>query len=502
MVLKDIHPVPEIDNELILFRELINIKNQRSNPLAISQAGRIAQHLVEYSVMRGNDNYYTYGSTFEELLDRLEYIPDDIKEIIFIIYKFRRDVVLSPNHIKFNNKEMIKFFETFKLVLNWFRYYYEINVAEDGVFFKEMDKTINELNKKIDKQNTGDYGENEKYNNESPLTLEDIEKLLRSLLPEFAYLLMPKIEKALQKQSRERDRQYNTLRQNQETVIQNQENMESMLIEIRDQLKELNNEIKVYQKEVNAKLNSNLTEEEFNKIMLEFTDKCITKIQKHTMNYTSTELYKVEENRLIEKFGKNWDKLSVESKTFLTTAKFTYYRMEPSEDIIDYSGVCLLVTKALEVELYNRFFKDFIKYLRDEYKKNYSQYHVSVLQQNKDNGDYYVRDEARYCDLGTITCIMGFNRWGELKDDGIYDNSIFKLIDYSRDYIFKQMKYSDEKIKEKLFEYGGYVDKIRLDYRNPAAHTDELKKINAKECFKFVLDSEKVLLKMLKTFDY
>lgn len=171
MVLKDIHPVPEIDNELILFRELIKIKNQRSNPLAISQAGRIAQHLVEYSVMRGNDNYYTYGSTFEELLDRLEYIPGDIKEIIFIIYTFRRDVVLSPNHIKFNNKEMIKFFETFKFVLNWFRYYYEKNVAEDGVFFKEMDETINDLNKKINEQNTGDYGENEIYTNESPLTL-------------------------------------------------------------------------------------------------------------------------------------------------------------------------------------------------------------------------------------------------------------------------------------------------------------------------------------------
>ena len=154
------------------------------------------------------------------------------------------------------------------------------------------------------------------------------------------------------------------------------------------------------------------------------------------------------------------------------------------------------------MDLYNRFFKDFIKYLRDEYKKNYSQYHVSVVQENKENGDYYVRDEAKYCDLGTITCIMGFNRWGKLKDDGIYDNSIFKLIDYSSDHIFKQKKYSDEKIKEKLFEYGGYVDKIRLDYRNPAAHTDELKKTNAEECFKYVLDSEKVLLKMLKTFDY
>lgn len=502
MVHKDIHPVPEIDNELILFRELVKIRNKRSNPLVISQGGRIAQHLVEYSVMRGNDNYYSYGSTFKDFLGGLDYIPDDIKEIIFMIYTFRRDVVLSSNHIKFNDEEMLKFFKTFMYVLNWFRCFYLMNIAEDGVFFKEMDETINDLYDKINTQNTADYGENEIHNNDSLLTLEDIEKLLRSLLPEFADYFMPKIEEAIQKQSRERDRQYNTLRQNQETVIQNQENMESMLIEIRDQLKELNNEIKVYQNEVNAKLNPNLTEEELNKIMLEFTDKCITKIQKHTMNYTSTELYKVEENRLIEKFGKNWDKLSEESQTFLTTAKFTYYRMEPSEDIIDYSGVCLLVTKALEVELYNRFFKDFIKYLRDEYKKNYSQYHVSVVQENKDNGDYYVRDEAKYCDLGTITCIMGFNRWGKLKDDGIYDNSIFKLIDYSSDHIFKQKKYSDEKIKEKLFEYGGYVDKIRLDYRNPAAHTDELKKINAKECFKFVLDSEKVLLKMLKTFDY
>ena len=79
---------------------------------------------------------------------------------------------------------------------------------------------------------------------------------------------------------------------------------------------------------------------------------------------------------------------------------------------------------------------------------------------------------------------------------------MLKLIEYSGEHLFKQSELSDEKIRETLFEYGEYVDKIRTDYRNPAAHTNELKKIDAEECFKFVLDAQKVLKIMLDSFDY
>ena len=53
-----------------------------------------------------------------------------------------------------------------------------------------------------------------------------------------------------------------------------------------------------------------------------------------------------------------WDKLEEKSKAFLITAKSNYDSMikMPDKDNMDYSGVCLLVTKALEVETTKRFF--------------------------------------------------------------------------------------------------------------------------------------------------
>ena len=59
----------------------------------------------------------------------------------------------------------------------------------------------------------------------------------------------------------------------------------------------------------------------------------------------------------------------------------------------------------------------------------------------------------------------------------------------------------EEEIKKLLNEYACYVEKIRKDYRNPSAHRNAIKKINAKECFELVLDVEKLLKRMLESFD-
>ena len=507
MVHKDIHPVPEIDNELILFRELVRIPNKRSNPLVISQGGRIVQHLVEYSVMRNTNDYYSFGSTFGDFLRGLDYIPDDIKEIVFIIYNLRKDVVLSSKNIKFNDKEMLKFFKTFEAILNWFRMFYQKDIAEDGIFFEEMDETIDFLNDRINDQTTDDYEENNIYTN-SARTMEDIEESLHTILPGFSEYIEHKMREALREQDQKWEEYYNTLRQNQETglqnqgtIIQNQKNMDVKLDKIIDHLKELNNIIEGYQKEVESKLKDTLSAQEIESIMSEFIDDCIEKIQEYTENYTSTQLYKNEESRLEKSFGKEaWKKLSPKSKTFLTTSKFTYSRMESSDDIIDYSGVCLLVTKALEVELCERFYKGFGKYLKKECKKDYSKYHTSLLGYNKETKDYYLLTSKKKCDLGRITCILGYNDWGMNNEE--YEHNLLKTIEYSSEHIFKKRKLNDKKIREKLLEYGEYVDDVRKDFRNPAAHTNELKKINAQECFDFVLDTEKILRKMLDCFDY
>ena len=72
-------------------------------------------------------------------------------------------------------------------------------------------------------------------------------------------------------------------------------------------------------------------------------------------------------------------------------------------------------------------------------------------------------------------------------------------MEYCRNNIFSNK--NDKEIRELLNEYAGYIEKIRKDYRNPSAHRNAIKKVNAKECLELVLDVEKLLKRMLESFD-
>lgn len=53
-----------------------------------------------------------------------------------------------------------------------------------------------------------------------------------------------------------------------------------------------------------------------------------------------------------------------------------------------------------------------------------------------------------------------------------------------------------------LESYGEDIADITDEYRNKAAHTNELKRVNAELCFNLVLDVEKLLKRMLDSFAY
>ena len=61
---------------------------------------------------------------------------------------------------------------------------------------------------------------------------------------------------------------------------------------------------------------------------------------------------------------------------------------------------------------------------------------------------------------------------------------------------------SDEEILDMLESYGEDIADITDEYRNKAAHTNELKRVNAELCFNLVLDVEKLLKRMLDSFAY
>ena len=100
--------------------------------------------------------------------------------------------------------------------------------------------------------------------------------------------------------------------------------------------------------------------------------------------------------------------------------------------------------------------------------------------------------------MGSIAYILNFKESKYDSQDQIKNNEE-KLMEYCKVHIFSNK--GEEEIKKLLNEYACYVEKIRKDYRNPSAHRNAIKKINAKECFELVLDVEKLLKRMLESFD-
>ena len=287
--------------------------------------------------------------------------------------------------------------------------------------------------------------------------------------------------------------------ENQQTQITQNERIEDKVDEIIWKINSVFDELSSYQSILENQIQNVKSEEFIDDLMRPFVDEYTSKLVNITKQEHNNINYEQEKRKLISSLGnESWNKLSDKSKTFLITSKFIFNYLIMLEDIIDYSSICLLVTKTLEVELTERFFKNFVKYLKAEYGKDYSQYHTSLLGWNKNDKKHYVL-KPKNCDLGRITFILGFNKDKSLNEEQ-HKNNMIKLVEYSKNNLFNNL--TNDEIEEKLYYYGSLVNEIRIRYRNPAAHTNKLKRIDAEECFNLIIDVEKVLKKMLDSFNY
>lgn len=261
-------------------------------------------------------------------------------------------------------------------------------------------------------------------------------------------------------------------------------------------LENLVHQINSYQALVQNQIDLAVTEEEIERIVQAYTNTCVDKIVDEIDSKYSTKTYEAEEEKLRVSLGEAaWNKLSEESQKFLVSAKVTYNYLINIKSAIDYSGVCLLVTKALEVEMKKRFYTDYVAYLKNTYpgRRNYNKFPAALLNQ------YGQPIRAKDFTLGrvafTLCAKFGNNATEQEKD---HDRDI--LIEFSKSALF--IGKSDEKILDMLESYGEDIADITDEYRNKAAHTNELKRVNAELCFNLVLDVEKLLKRMLDSFAY
>lgn len=227
----------------------------------------------------------------------------------------------------------------------------------------------------------------------------------------------------------------------------------------------------------------NLSNTDLDMIIQPFVDICTQMIYSYTLHLANHDKTQ-EELRNI--FGCDaWNKLQNESKEFLISARTMY---ESVTEQFDYSAVCLLVCKALEVELRYRLFTEYQRYLTD----NNIAFPESLKKGKKNMQAYdFTLGSVQY-----ILCIDLENNTYKVKDD----TSKKLILDYMKNRLMK--KYSEKEIQEIWLDYAKQIDWIKKEYRNKAAHSSVIKRLDAEKCLNLVVYIEKLLCRMLDSFEF
>ena len=280
-----------------------------------------------------------------------------------------------------------------------------------------------------------------------------------------------------------------------EEIIASMQRIESKVDNIAEKIEMLSKQISGYQSLVDKQLELAVTADEEERIIHAFSEECAERIVGEVGARNSEKEFNTELNKLIITFGEDaWNKMEESSKTFLVSSKVIFNNLVGLQDIVDYSGVCLLVTKALEVEMGKRFCKNYITYLKFKYpgRDNFPLFPTPLL-------DKYGKPiKPKHFTLGSVAYVLCY-----LKANGLTEaqeiNNRSKLIEYTKEKLFSGK--TDDEIMALLQNYAESVEKIKNDYRNPSAHTNKLRRVDAEQCFALVVDVEKLMKKMLDSFD-
>lgn len=268
-----------------------------------------------------------------------------------------------------------------------------------------------------------------------------------------------------------------------ETLIMKLDNTYDIVNNISNQINNIVssiNNIKMCNKEIIEKLDINSKEYEYQISVIQ------DKILNVKYNIKSELDYEKEYKDL---FLNNWDKLDLQSKKFLITARTIFDHLKKcNTENTDYSAICLMICKTVEIELKNRFVVNFIKYLDEKYNKDYSQYHTQLTIYNNNKFKLKNLHSITLGDMSYILCAS----YLENKKIYNFDRNKKQILDYCNTKLFKQMvdyKYMDDLCYQ--------INKIRNDYRNPACHSGIINYVTAVECIDYVLKTTKFLIRFL-----
>ena len=184
-----------------------------------------------------------------------------------------------------------------------------------------------------------------------------------------------------------------------------------------------------------------------------------------------------------------WDKLSDLSKKCLLSAEIIFHDLKDYNQIFDFSGVCVQVSKAVEYELAYRFLTKYVEYLRNRYRNQLMNKIPKTLVDEYGN----IKTEDIFT-LGDVRYTVGMDSYGNIKNNYTYR----QFYNYAKECMFEET----DKIQEVLAEQVKVIHKIKEDYRNKAAHKSSIDVLAAKECINYVIEIERKLGMMLDAYKF
>lgn len=181
-----------------------------------------------------------------------------------------------------------------------------------------------------------------------------------------------------------------------------------------------------------------------------------------------------------------WNKMTEESRTCIITSKVAYDSIQKIDenDNMDYSGVCILASKALDIEISKRFFEEYIVYLRAT--TDISKWPDALFDKN----NCLLTEEN--LTLGTAQYVLGIDKRGNIRNQDDYN--LFS--NYAKNKLYS-VQLGAAELKTHLSKCIQCIEKVRTNFRNPAAHRTTMDRVTAKECIDYLVDTYKKLKEIL-----
>ncbi len=153
------------------------------------------------------------------------------------------------------------------------------------------------------------------------------------------------------------------------------------------------------------------------------------------------------------------------------------------------------------MEMSRRFFKDYVAYLKkgfeDSWKKHIDEFPTTLIKcidghkKLKSNSDFT---------LGSVSYVLCATPDASA-NEAQAENNRNQLLNFLKDELLTE-EYLDNDILGLMEKYGRKIEDITKRFRNKAAHSNDLSRVDADECFQMVIDVEKILKKLMDMFRY